>query len=345
MTIVNQRPGCVEMPWVRFLLGERAGEVVDDPERTLVVPHSLVLCDQLDRMAPDTLARVGELGTVGLFHISQEWYQDPLDAYAAFGFVWRNHHHSGLRHRPVLQLPLPPAALDEVTAEPLPVALKPVTGRRHTWSFMGQLKTTRVAMLEAFRRIDGGYEHRSGSAVDHQTAQLQAGSYLDVLGDSIFVPCAMGNAHLESFRVYEALEVGAIPLVERRPWLDYFGALLGDHPLPTVRSWSEAPGLVNGLLGDEARLEALQERLVTWWTAKKQALARAARDDVDACFTATPRARQERREALARVPSVNRGRLEMLRHHNLRALHQRARVTVARLRRHGSVRQVNAGAR
>lgn len=53
--------------------------------------------------------------------------------------------------------------------------------------------------------------------------------------DSIFSPCPQGNVLLETPRVYEALQCGSIPIVERRLTLDYYKQLLGPHPLPTVR--------------------------------------------------------------------------------------------------------------
>jgi plasmid stabilization system protein ParE len=333
LTIVNQRPGCVEIPWVRFLLGDMAGDVVDDRERRVVLPESLLVCDRLDLLSDDVLAEVRRQGTVGLLHISQQWYRDPLDAYRSFAFVWRTHHHSALAGGPVLQLPLPPAALEAVTAEPRPEALRPLAGRRHTWSFAGQLKATRVAMVRAFRRVEGGVEHVTGTQ-DDAARQLDGPAYLEMLAESVFVPCAMGNVHMESFRAYEALEVGAVPVLERRPWLDYHRALLGDHPIPTVRSWSDAPRLVRRLQADPDELAALQSRLVGWWTAKKRELAAAARGSVEDALASPGDG-----PALGRLPSRRRGLVEMLRHHNAAALAQRARLTTRRLRSHGSIRK------
>jgi hypothetical protein len=46
--VVAQRPGFVELPWLRFLLGDLLGEVVDDPDRRLVLPDSLIVSDRPD---------------------------------------------------------------------------------------------------------------------------------------------------------------------------------------------------------------------------------------------------------------------------------------------------------
>ncbi|HEY3142870.1 MAG TPA: hypothetical protein VGJ86_17145 [Acidimicrobiales bacterium] len=336
VAIIVQRPTSVEVPWVRFLLGRAAGEVIKDEARTIVRPHSVILCDDLDRLTPDFLNEVRRVGTVGLFHIAQEWYQDPLDAYRSFAFVWRNHYHSALAGTAVRQLPLPPAAMQEITLEPAPEARKPITERRYSWSFAGEMKTTRVAMLKALKGVAGGHPHITWEKNAPAHAELGPGSYLEMLADSKFVPCSMGNAHLESFRVYETLEMGAIPIVERRPWLDYYGDLLGGHPMPTVRSWSEAPGLITPLLADDRALRELQERLVDWWTGTKRALAAQVAQDVASLLADGPHA-----PALAEtpLPSRWRGRMEMLRHHNLPAARQRAMLTARRLVQHRSFRR------
>jgi hypothetical protein len=332
VTIVQQRPGCVEIPWVRYLLGPYAGDVVLDPDRALVVPNSLVVADRLDLLAPATLEAIRTTPGVGLYQISDEWYRDPLDAYAAFAYVWRNYFHTGLRGTPVRQLPLPPAALDEVTADPRPEARRPPSDRPHLWSFAGQLKSTRFPMIEAFRQFDGGVEHVTGT-FDESDPATGPGDYLGMLASSVFVPCPMGNVHLESFRVYEAIEMGAIPVVERRHWLDYFRGLLGDHPLPTVRSWTHAPALVERLRSDPAALDRLQAEIVDWWSAHKRAVAAATRADVERALGSRARLPAHG------VPGRWRGRLEMARHHNTSAAWARARLTARRLRSTGNVRR------
>lgn len=74
--------------------------------------------------------------------------------------------------------------------------------------------------------------------------------------------------HPESFRVYEALEMGSIPVIERD---DYWAGLLGaDHPLPTVDVWPQLPELVRGM-----DLDATQARCRAWWRDYKGALSQA----------------------------------------------------------------------
>lgn len=306
VTIVAQRPGSAEVAWLRFLLGDRAGEVVEDPDCRLVRPYSVMVCDRVDQLRHKALASVRRIGSVGLLHVSDKRYRSRLDAYGSFGFVWRTYYHSGLTDMSVRQLPLGPAAVRELAIQPSTLARRRPVERLYTWSFAGQLGDTGPEMLAAFRQIDGGQEQVG--------AELDQAITVDVLGDSVFVPCAAEEGHLETHRIYEALELGAIPVLERRRWLDYFHGLFGSHPLPTVQSWTDAPALVAGLLKDQARLAALQDQVLTWWTGTKQSLRSGLHDDVDRCFTSMLSGAERNGTPLDRPAPRWRGRVEMLRH-------------------------------
>lgn len=318
VTLVTQRPGFPELPWLRFLLGDLLGEVVDDPDRRLVLPHSVIVTDRPDSLRGRTLAAVRRLGTVGLLHVADRRYRSGLEAYRSFGFVWRTYYHSGLSDWAVRQLPLGPVAVPDIAAAPSAVALRPPAERLYTWSFAGPLTGARPEMIEAFRAIDGGHEQVTRGLGVSDGDDPGATSVLDTLGDSVFAPCGSDGVHLESPRIYEALEAGAIPVVERRRRLDYFHQLLGDHPLPTVASWPEAPTLVRGLLADQRVLGALHRRVVGWWTETKQAYADAVRDDVERCFADSLRGVERSSVALDRPAPRWRGQVEMLRHRGLR---------------------------
>jgi hypothetical protein len=259
------------LPWLRFLLGDWMGDVVHDPDRRQVIPGSLLVCERPDRLRWRVLTRIRRCGSIGLLHVDDEGYRARLDAYGAFAFVWRTHLHTALDGLTVQQLPIGPRGLDVVTATPRDEARRTPAERLYTWSFADSPSTSRTAMLDLLWTVDGGH-------VGEDPALLET------LADSVFAPCAMGPVHLESWRIYTALELGTIPIVERRRWLDYFGLLLGDHPLPTVRSWTEAPDLIAALLADQHRLAQLQQRVVSWWTSTKSRLAGVLQHDVEQCL-------------------------------------------------------------
>jgi hypothetical protein len=86
--------------------------------------------------------------------------------------------------------------------------------------------------------------------------------YHAILDNTLFAPCPMGNAMLETWRFYEALEAGCIPIIEARPWMHYHERLLGPHPVPTVYRWSQARSLIQWrCLRIREPLKALQQHI------------------------------------------------------------------------------------
>lgn len=92
--------------------------------------------------------------------------------------------------------------------------------------------------------------------------------YKQILRDSIFVPCPRGNNSADTFRLYEALEVGAIPILDQD---DYWNNMFGDNPLlQTDDDWRRALIYINAFLKNEELLNAYQDQLQTWWREQKQ---------------------------------------------------------------------------
>jgi hypothetical protein len=100
--------------------------------------------------------------------------------------------------------------------------------------------------------------------------------YVALLADTALVLCPAGN-NPETFRHYEALEAGAVPLFVRPPPdKDYtrYG-LWAEYPGPVFSSWAELKPFVDGLT--PATTDSLQAAVATWYgrfkAARKQHMA------------------------------------------------------------------------
>jgi hypothetical protein len=163
------------------------------------------------------------------------------------------------------------------------VAPKPATARAYLWSFAGDPnKLTRGAMLKALDEIGGGAAHLT-SGFDAPDC-LSTADYRALMDESMIVPCPAGWSNLESFRVYEALEAGCIPIVEKRPGFDYFTALLGPHPIPTVADWNEGAARVRQIK-QCGEADALQRACAQWWASYKPRLGNQLRGFVRDALT------------------------------------------------------------
>ena len=185
-------------------------------------------------------------------------------------------------------------------------------------------------MIEALRPMTPNYVHTTEQG---RLKPVGKNEYQRILRDSIFVPCSMGNINLESFRVYEALECGAIPILEKRLGLDYFVRLLGPHPLPTFGSWRQAAHFITLIRDDRIALLNLQKQCMDWWATYKQNL----REHVVG-FLENPSAEEgsyiDWRHSLPGWQSA-----ELMRHHTMRAIARRVKLHLARLSKEGKLRQ------
>jgi hypothetical protein len=220
----------------------------------------------------------------------------------------------------------------------------PATQRKYVWSFAGHMdKSSRPEMAAALARVEPHYLFSSSPVPGFVTALwapehkrlLAPPAYYELLFDSTFSPCPMGNVNLECFRVYEALECGSIPIVEKRWSMDYFRTLFGEHPIPTIGSWREARHVIDSLLRDPYGLNALQDKCIEWWrNYKKEYSASAGR------FLAERSAAILKPEpavsSLYRMPFWQ--PIELLRHHNARAGMKRIRRQISRVFQNSQLR-------
>jgi len=138
----------------------------------------------------------------------------------------------------------------------------------------------------------------------------------------------MGNVMAETWRLYEALEAGAIPIVERRARLDYFTGLFGPHPLPSFASWVNARRFMQHLLQSPDKMDALQDEIGAWWSNYKTGLPNGI---FDVITEANGSARRPLVAGLAgsASPLVRKGWQynELLKHHSPEAAARRLALT------------------
>jgi hypothetical protein len=188
-------------------------------------------------------------------------------------------------------------------------------------------------MLEEMKYISGNYCHIYSRNSNSASDTLSRESYFDILGDSVFLPSPMGNVNLDTWRLYEALEAAAIPILERRVLKDYFSSVLGRHPIPTFASWRHAARFVSDVRLKPEALDSLQADIQAWWTRKKESLRQEM-----AAFVAKG-LEGEFRESLGRGWTFEVGvrraiwqYSELVRHATLRTLWRRLYIILDRLR-------------
>ena len=89
-----------------------------------------------------------------------------------------------------------------------------------------------------------------------------------ILSSTVFVPCPNGFVHPETYRLYEALECGCIPIVENA--YRYYDRLFPENPFLKIDKWMETKPAVKEW--GTAQIKKKQEECMTWWAQHKNQL-------------------------------------------------------------------------
>ncbi len=150
------------------------------------------------------------------------------------------------------------------------------------WFFSGQITHERRAeCVEALSLCRG-----NGVTVATKgfSQGLPRDIYLQLLESARMAPCPSGPITVDSFRVCEALEMGAIPMVDIKSpvradplyWQTVFGH---DMPLPTVECWEDLPSLMDMWLEN---WEPSARKILGWYGNLKMRWRRELLADVEA---------------------------------------------------------------
>jgi GR25 family glycosyltransferase involved in LPS biosynthesis len=201
--------------------------------------------------------------TFKIFHCSDEFTQDPIDIYSLEGVkgVLRFYKRPG--HLPnTLTIPLGYHWLSVAAPAAEPIALEK---RLYSWSFSGTNWKGRSTQLEPLLAID---QHFVKFFPDwNDPGQLIKNQYIELLQNSIFIPCPEGN-NVETYRFYEALECGCIPVFTKLP------AVLEDSDIPFIRkdSWKEIAEMIQYFIENPSNMVDYQKSIITGWLNYKNRL-------------------------------------------------------------------------
>jgi hypothetical protein len=153
------------------------------------------------------------------------------------------------------------------------------TQRDLDWVFAGQVThERRRACVDALRTIPWG-----GVIVESKgyCQGVSIVEYHSLLSRAKIVPCPSGPCAPDAARAWEALECGAVPILdEYSPLIQcngYWTKLLGPHQLPVINDWSTLPKRIAELLEDWPMQSMLCH---FWWREYKQRMQAALAADI-----------------------------------------------------------------
>ena len=154
------------------------------------------------------------------------------------------------------------------------VSNKQKNNRKYKWAFTGTPhKSSRHDLLFQFSGIEPFFCHKT-KKFDQKT--ISADDMSEVLSSTEFIPCPNGFFHPETYRVYEALECGCIPIVEKA--YKYYDRLLPNNPFLKVDMWAEAKPIIKSWGNDQIKQKRDESKI--WWNNLKNELQESIKNKI-----------------------------------------------------------------
>lgn len=130
----------------------------------------------------------------------------------------------------------------------------------------------RVLCSESLQEIRK--KHRNNLILDTEgfAQGLKPEYYMADMSNAKVAPAPSGPISADSFRLYEALEAGAVPIGDQISLAGdhkYFNYLFGSVPFATIEDYESMPGYIKDLLGEYPEIN---NDVQAWWIKKKRDL-------------------------------------------------------------------------
>ena len=195
-----------------------------------------------------------------IIQLSDEFYFEDLQIHNHLAnycelFLRQYHHESYSYTMNTIHIPLGYCNDIKVRGEDILNSLQ----RNYTWSFIGEMKSDRWDLVNAFNQIENGF-NGSGFSKDEMSK-----IYLN----SIFAPSGRGNSSLDCFRLYETSMMGCIPVVVGDQHELNITFMYEENP-PWIFSdtWENAVLVCKKLLDNKEELQEIQNKNLIWWKTR-----------------------------------------------------------------------------
>lgn len=146
-------------------------------------------------------------------------------------------------------LPIGPAKIVEIPYEPKTIS----------WLYAGQVNhDSRRKLVKILQGLTFGELYTSKGFAQG----LEQGEYYKKMASARAVPAPRGNISPDSFRFYEALELGAVPIPEDR---EFWFKMFPDMPIEVAENWADVDYHINLINSDRE----YRNQCIAWWHRKK----------------------------------------------------------------------------
>ena len=207
-----------------------------------------------------------------LFHLGDEIFHEPKmikEIYSNCQFVWRTFCSN--------------LYFNEKNVNCIPVGYKSGINLKNIsvtkdlrWAFIGTPhKSSRHDLLFNLSEIKPNFVYKTGKFGDQNS--LNSDQINEIFFKTDFIPCPNGFFHPETYRVYEALESGCIPIVEDS--YNYYERLFPKNPFIKINKWSEAKTIIKQW--NKKNIEKKKNECIKWWNDYKSILKNSIKQKIN----------------------------------------------------------------
>ena len=164
---------------------------------------------------------------------------------------------------------------DKITCIPIGYKSRPnfqnkeIIKRKFLWSFMGTIHgASRYDLIHQNQNLKPNFINKTSSFASGES--LDSEKYYEILYDSIFIMVPHGYIHPESYRLYETLEAGCVPIIENPH--NFYDNFLPKNPLIKINLWKESSEIIKKLFNDKNKLKEKSNEINLWWKNYKKNL-------------------------------------------------------------------------
>jgi len=194
-----------------------------------------------------------------LFHVGDEFgFYNLAPVYNVCNHIWRSFCSSKyFNNKKVKCIPL---------GYKSGVVDKRKSNRKYKWAFTGTPhKSSRHDLLFQFSNIKPFFCHKT-EKFDRKNISVDEMS--EILSSTEFIPCPYGFFHPDSYRVYETLECGCIPIVENA--YQYYDRLYPNNPFIKIDKWQDAKSIMQVWSNDQIKKKGEESSI--WWDKQKNSI-------------------------------------------------------------------------
>ena len=242
--------------WIYEILKKVKYSIIEN-ERDLEKDDILIIVDSSVEEKSDYYNKLKLIcSKIFLFHLGDEFgFYNLKPVYNICDHIWRSFCSSKYFNN------------EKVKCMPLGyksgVSYKKKGNRKYKWAFTGTPhKSSRHDLLFQFSNIKPFFCHKT-EKFDRKNISVDEMS--EVLSSTEFIPCPYGFFHPDSYRVYEALECGCIPIVENA--YQYYDRLYPNNPFIKIDKWKDVKSILQGW--DKEQIKKKSEECILWWNKQK----------------------------------------------------------------------------